>query len=391
MISDNITDEQLKIIVHHIGGIGGCGPVEALAVFGKDIKWVIYDANEDSLSACTEFPGMADYSLVNNCIGKTNSKSVFNITNVSSASSILLPSPNAANYTYYTNNGNVQVWGKHARIVKSFDIEITTLDELVKKKKVQPVDFLSIDAQGAELDIMNGASKMLKSSTIGILCEVEFAELYSGQPLFCDIQDRLRKDGFRFCEIHNPQHFNNFPYSKELQGNGFYTVGEALFLKQPNFLSDNTKEVICCIKLAAAAVAFDQLDLSLNILHMLREKKLVSLEKLAKKTQLKYIKLLRDLLQVADAIEAKKTNLSFNKMVLFIKFVIARTGRIFARKLGNKNIDNYYSQVSKVFYKYGLYEVAEKHDTRYIRNLLSPLPIVMKYFFKLIRHRVSKY
>jgi FkbM family methyltransferase len=323
---------------------------------------------------------------VNKCIGGANSKGVFNIAFTPTASSMLQPSPDAEFYTFFTKNGEVRIWGEHANIVKSVDININTLDSLNNKEKLPPVDFLSIDAQGAELDIINGASKMLKSSTIGIVCEVEFAELYSGQPLFCDIQDRLRKDDFRFCDIYRTQYHNNFPYSKELQGNGFFTVGEALFLKQPSFLSDNKKEVIRCIKLAAVAVAFDQLDYALKILRSLYERKLVSLDELAKNTQCNYIKLLRDLMKVADTVESDKPNSEpvSNKIGLFSKFFIARSRRILSRRLGNKNIGNYYSEVSKTFYKYGLYDLAEQHDTRYIRNLLSPLPGVMKYFFNVL-------
>jgi len=302
MINDDITDDQLKIKVHHIGGIGRCGPTEVLAAFGKDIKWVIYDADKDALTSLDEFPGR-DYSLVNNCIGGANSKGVFNITNEPSASSMLLPSPDAADYTFLTRGGDVRIWREHARVVKSFDVEINTLDSLVKNKKLPSVDFLSIDAQGAELDIINGASKMIKSSTIGVVCEV----------------------------------------------------------------------------------AFDQLYFALDILRKLREKKSVSLEKLAEQTQLNYIKLLRDLLQVADAIEAEKTDSSSsNKMALFTKFVIARTMRIFSRKLGNKNINNYHSRVSRIFHAYGLHDLAEKHDTRFVKNLLYPLSRVMKCFFNLL-------
>jgi hypothetical protein len=39
--------ERSKIRVHHIGGFGKSGPVEALGQLGH-VEWVVYDAQADS-------------------------------------------------------------------------------------------------------------------------------------------------------------------------------------------------------------------------------------------------------------------------------------------------------------------------------------------------------
>ena len=407
MITDTISDDQLKIRVHHIGGIGGCGPTEALSVFGKDVEWIIYDADESSLAASDSLQ-KENYTLINKCLGAANSKGTFYNTFDPSASSILPPAPSAARYTLFSRLG-IMIWGEHARIVESVDIETDTLDGLVDNKQVPPVDFLSMDVQGAELDVMNGASSMLKSSIVGIVCEVEFTELYSGQPLFCDIQLRLLKDGFRFCDMFGKGYFNTEPYVKELQGKGFFTYSEALFLKNPSVLigdailgelssEELAQNVIRCIKLAAVAVAFDRLGFALEILRRLHEKKLVSLEKLAEKSHCNYIKLLRDLAQAADIVEAHAPPLVYNffnaravktkiekaeakkaeakkgkiyllasiinKHILLLRSVITRTLRVFGMKIIRKSIEHSDSRISTVFRAYGLHAIADKHDMR---------------------------
>lgn len=48
-------------------------------------------------------------------------------------------------------------------------------------------DFLSIDAQGSELDIIKGSGFILDENIIGIMSEEEFHRLYDAQPLFGDI------------------------------------------------------------------------------------------------------------------------------------------------------------------------------------------------------------
>ena len=43
---------------------------------------------------------------------------------------------------------------------------------------------MKIDAQGSELNILEGGEKFLKNNLIGLQIEVEFNEIYKGQPLF---------------------------------------------------------------------------------------------------------------------------------------------------------------------------------------------------------------
>lgn len=120
-------------------------------------------------------------------------------------------------------------------------------------------------------------------------------------PLFCDIQNRLRTDHFRLCEIFNPQYFNTAPISPPFRGRGFLTVGEALFLRDARtWLGDNretervssTQGTVQTLKLAAVAVAFDQLDYAIEICRHFENTSLVSLDTLARESNVKYISML---------------------------------------------------------------------------------------------------
>ncbi|MBL7932747.1 MAG: FkbM family methyltransferase [Bacteroidia bacterium] len=78
-------------------------------------------------------------------------------------------------------------------------IQVTTqrLDDYVKDKKIDAIDFAHIDVQGAELMVLKGAGDFL-SRFKAIWMEVEAVELYKNQP--------LKKDVERFMEEH---HFVN--------------------------------------------------------------------------------------------------------------------------------------------------------------------------------------
>ena len=103
------------------------------------------------------------------------------------------------------------------------------LDTLVEQGIVPPADFLSIDAQGAELMILNGASNQLRNSVVGVFLEVEYQRLYENQPLFEDTKARLEKDGFRLRTELNVQYFTT-PNSGP---DGVKMVAEALYLLKP--------------------------------------------------------------------------------------------------------------------------------------------------------------
>jgi FkbM family methyltransferase len=62
---------------------------------------------------------------------------------------------------------------------------------------LEDVDFLKIDIQGGEVAALKGATKVLAGATL-VQVEVEFLELYQGQPLFGDVDALLRGAGFQF-------------------------------------------------------------------------------------------------------------------------------------------------------------------------------------------------
>lgn len=57
-------------------------------------------------------------------------------------------------------------------------------------------EFLKLDTQGTELDILRGARRTLTERTVAIVVEVEFAQLYREQPQFSEVELFLRDLGF---------------------------------------------------------------------------------------------------------------------------------------------------------------------------------------------------
>ena len=62
---------------------------------------------------------------------------------------------------------------KVAKLKEKKEIETITLDDFINKEKIEDIDFIKIDVQGAELDVLKGATNTIKN-VLKIVCEVEF-------------------------------------------------------------------------------------------------------------------------------------------------------------------------------------------------------------------------
>ena len=79
-------------------------------------------------------------------------------------------------------------------VEKKLSVNISTLDSI---HDLPVIDFIKLDTQGAELDILIGSEKTL-TQVLGIECEVSFIEQYKNQPVFSDVDKFLRSNGFEF-------------------------------------------------------------------------------------------------------------------------------------------------------------------------------------------------
>jgi len=77
-------------------------------------------------------------------------------------------------------------------VVEKVTIEADTLDRQFEQNQVGDVDFLKVDAEGAELYILQGAVQTIRDKLTGLEIEVGFNELRKNQPLFSEVDSFLR-------------------------------------------------------------------------------------------------------------------------------------------------------------------------------------------------------
>lgn len=107
--------------------------------------------------------------------------------------------------------------------------KVNTLDKILSAEQYLNADFLKIDTQGSELAILQGASSILESDILGLKVEVEFLEMYSGQPLFAGVDVYLRSMGFQLMDLRRAYWKRN-DYADSV-GKGQLIFGDALYFK----------------------------------------------------------------------------------------------------------------------------------------------------------------
>jgi len=128
-----------------------------------------------------------------------------------------------------------------------------------------PIDFIKIDVQGAELEVFQGGTQVLKS-VLGIVTEVEFVPLYKNQPLYGDIDRFLNEQGFRFHRFQgmagrtlNPYTFNQNPnYATQ------HLWADAIYLKG---LFSGDIPPGDWLKQGVLALLYGSVDVTLNCFH----------------------------------------------------------------------------------------------------------------------------
>ena len=68
-------------------------------------------------------------------------------------------------------------------VIKEHQVQTHRLDEI---SEIDRADFINIDIQGSELIALENGVNVLNTAVL-VQVEVEFVEMYKGQPLFSDV------------------------------------------------------------------------------------------------------------------------------------------------------------------------------------------------------------
>lgn len=118
----------------------------------------------------------------------------FHLANANFTSSLYPPNLGLVDRFNVRGSSGPVVLGNLMRVAREWPVETKRLDDI---PEALGTDYLKLDIQGAELDVLRGAKRVLEDVLV-VETEIEFVPLYEGQPLFADIDVAMRNAGFLF-------------------------------------------------------------------------------------------------------------------------------------------------------------------------------------------------
>jgi FkbM family methyltransferase len=179
------------------------------------------------------------------CVGRVREERAFYITKNPSCSSLLKP-----NYTLLRDFDSFE----HAfEVVRETRVTTVPLDACLSEHGIPGANFLELDTQGSELDILQGAESQLRDSVVGVQAEVEFAPMYESQPLFADVDAYLRPRGFQLFDLSRYRvRRTSLPTASPLRGQLLW--GHATYLRDHKLIE--SREMREDLAFVAASLGF---------------------------------------------------------------------------------------------------------------------------------------
>lgn len=150
-------------------------------------------------------------------------------------------------------------------------VPVRSLDSLLADPTIQlpgHLDFIKLDTQGSELDILRGAQRMLEHHVVTLEVEVEFTRLYKDQPLFREVDAWLGDSGFTLFKLRRQSWVRKTAAHHPHLSAGQLVFADALYLRDP--LSDASvwipRDPRQMEALILMAVLYDLNDFALELL-----------------------------------------------------------------------------------------------------------------------------
>ncbi|HEY0091979.1 MAG TPA: FkbM family methyltransferase [Flavobacterium sp.] len=192
-----------NLICFDVGARNGLCELKQLS---KYISLFSFEPNiheSDSLASTGSSSGYRQFNLVDKGLYSSEGNHKLYLMANPSMSSLLKPDENVLD-EYFGSITEFSQWRKQLKIIRDKTIETTTIDIVAQSHEIDSIDYLKLDTQGTELEILKGAEKMLQDNKILVIkTEFAFIPFYKGQPVFTEVDLFLKNLGYKLinCEF----------------------------------------------------------------------------------------------------------------------------------------------------------------------------------------------
>lgn len=236
------------IIVADVGARGGhLGEINNLKPY---LSYYGFDADKEECKRIESVPheDFHSYKILPYYVGKNEGLIDFHLFRDLGSSSKLKPSQ------YFKNN-----YSASHEITSTVTVESRTMDSILTENNLELPDFIKLDTQGTELEILKNSPKSLTNCLL-IESEIEIIEMYDGQPLMGEFLTFMDNNGFDLLYINRVfQNHSSYPGIAR----GRITFTDILFGKKESHLENYHPNQIA--KYLTLLCNYGHLDMAFNI------------------------------------------------------------------------------------------------------------------------------
>lgn len=141
-----------------------------------------------------------NYEIINTAVSNYNGYTTFYETHYKVASSLLEPKQKKKLDKFWTQSKDLlkQTEIKGLKTKKSYKVKVIKLETFCKKKSIELIHYLHVDAQGHDLKVIEGLGKYKKYLLQGVAeaCKNRKLTIYKNEKSFYELKKSLKKWGF---------------------------------------------------------------------------------------------------------------------------------------------------------------------------------------------------
>ena len=154
------------------------------------------------------------------------------------------------------------------RTVKRLTVDCVPLDSALEALG-RRADFIKIDTQGAEYEILTGATRALADSVFGVIAESWTIEVHQGQRLTGDILNFMHDRGFELFDLSVAAAWYRRSADRLARKEKRQIIGlDLLFFREPSRFPERFASPVAATKAAAIAELYGFPDIALEILDL---------------------------------------------------------------------------------------------------------------------------
>ena len=271
----NFLPDNEKIRIMDVGARGG-SEINKWGPLTNKIEWHCFEVTED---ACREMEVKDKAKGIHSkyyphIISGSEEKRTFYLKKAPTGSSLY---DNSFAETHFLENFKLirNDWDLNLKdrvtITNTFTTNTLSLDVCQEKHSISAIDFIKIDVEGAELEVLQGGKKLV-SSTLGVAFEVDFEPRFNPLNYFYSIDKELKESGFSFFDVTRflraGRRKSKFS-SLEVKNNTIVSFGQAfggdvIYFKD---FSNHDLSETQLLKLATISFVYGYIEYSIDILN----------------------------------------------------------------------------------------------------------------------------